>query len=79
MTYIFLILLVVFDLRKFEVARNDTEVALYWFNLPKLKLNQKNRISTKAKFQHISIFSLQGVQSTKFSIVSLSLGRDLSH
>lgn len=29
MTYIFLILLIVFDLHKFEVARNDTEVAFY--------------------------------------------------
>lgn len=29
MTYIFLILLIVFDLYKFEVARNDTEVAFY--------------------------------------------------
>lgn len=56
MTYIFLILLIVFDLHKFEVAKNDTEVALYWFNLPKLKPNQKNRIFTKAKFQHICIF-----------------------
>lgn len=37
MTYIFLILLIVFDLHKFEVARNDTEVAIYQFDLPKAK------------------------------------------
>lgn len=37
MTYIFLILLIVFDLHKCEVARNDTEVAIYQFDLPKAK------------------------------------------
>ena len=41
MTYIFLILLIVFDLHKFEVAKNDTEVAILLFNLSKTEARTK--------------------------------------
>lgn len=35
--YIFLLLLILFDLHKFEDARDGIEVGICWFDLPKAK------------------------------------------